>query len=343
MSATTRESTHDCDRDVAVVGGGPAGCAAAVFCAREGLDTVVFDRGRSSLKRCAHLENYLGFPAGIDVETLYRLFHDHAGTAGSEVVSDLVESVARAEDGDGFVVDPQEGESVTARRVVAATRYDGSYLRGLDDDAAMFETYEHGGEEHDWFDREYADRDGTTPVDGLYVASPSEEADTQAIMAAGRGARVAHRVIADARIDAGWWEAVADGTDWVRREAELDDEWADRDRWIEWFDDHYGDEAPVDADSERYRRVRAAAIDESLSSYVEPDEVDARAAEGQAALASHLDADRVVDAVDAEALLDSVDAEILSDAVDDETLLDAVDEDSVRDRAAELGATRGGS
>ncbi|TKX57345.1 NAD(P)/FAD-dependent oxidoreductase [Halorubrum sp. SS7] len=343
MSTTDPEATHDCDRDVAVVGGGPAGCSAAVFCAREGLDTVVFDRGRSSLKRCAHLENYLGFPAGIDIETLYGLIHDHAETAGCEIDSDLVESVDRADDGEGFVVTPQEGDPVTARRVIAATRYDGSYLRGLDDGAAMFETYEEGGEEHDWFDREYAAHDGTTPVDGLYVASPSEEADTQAIMAAGRGARVAHRVIADARIDDGWWEAVADGVDWVRREAELDDEWNDRDRWTEWFDDHYGDDAPVDTDSDRYRRVRAAAIDESLSSYVEPDEIEERAAEGQAALASHLDADRVAGALDAETLLDAVDTETLLDGVDDETLLDAVDEDSVRDRAAELGATRGGS
>jgi choline dehydrogenase-like flavoprotein len=325
MSTTEHEATHDRDRDVAVVGGGPAGCSAAVFCAREGLDTVVFDRGRSSLKRCAYLENYLGFPAGIDVETLYDLMYAHAETAGSEVVPDLVESVDRADDGAGFVVAPQEGDPVTARRVIAATRYDGEYLRGLGDDAAMFETYEHDGEAHEQFDREYADRDGTTPVDGLYVASPSDEADTQAIMAAGRGARVAHRVVADDRIDDGWWAAVADGTDWVRREAELDDEWSDRDRWVEWFDGYHGADAPVDTDSERYRRVRAAAIDDSLSSYVSPDEIDDRAAEGQAALVERLDPERVVEAVGAE------------------TLLEHVDDESIRERARELDASEGGS
>ena len=59
--------------DVVVIGGGPAGCAAGIFTARYGLDTVLFDRGRSSIQRCAHLENYLGFPAGIDVETLYEV------------------------------------------------------------------------------------------------------------------------------------------------------------------------------------------------------------------------------------------------------------------------------
>jgi len=321
MTTPETEPTHGSVYDVVIVGGGPAGCSAGVFCAREGLDTVIFDRGRSSLNRCAHLENYLGFPAGIDVETLYELMHDHAGTAGCEIVSDLVESVERTANEEGFHVTPQEGDPVTARRVIAATRYDGEYLRGLDDDAAMFETHEYDGEEHEHFDSEYANHDGTTPVERLYVASPSEEADTQAIMAAGRGARVAHRAIAEARMDDDWWPEVAESVDWVRREAELDDEWADRDRWVEWFDDYYGEDAPVETDSDRFQRVREADIDDSLSSYVSPDELGERAAAGQEALAAHLDAERLIAAVDAE------------------TLLDHVDDDLIRDRARELDAT----
>jgi hypothetical protein len=309
VTVTNERNEHRYDRDVVVVGGGPAGCSAGVFCAREGLDTLVFDRGRASIQRCAHLENYLGFPAGIDIETFYDLMHAHAETAGCEIVPDLVESVDHADDAEGFRVVPQESESVTARRVVAATRYDGEYMRGLDDDEAMVETYEHDGVEHEQFDREYADRDGTTPVEGLYVASPSEEADTQAIMAAGRGARVAHRVVAEARMDRGWWEAVADGVDWVRREAELDDEWADRDRWIEWFDEYHGEDAPVETDAERFQRVREAEIDDSLSSYVSSEGIEARAAAGQEALAAHLDVERIVAAVGVETLLDHVDDE----------------------------------
>ncbi|MDZ5812315.1 NAD(P)/FAD-dependent oxidoreductase, partial [Halorubrum sp. AD140] len=265
--------------DVAVVGGGPAGCSAGVFTSRDGLDTVVFDRGRSSIKRCAHLENYLGFPAGIDVDTFYGLMHDHAEAAGCAIVDDLVESVTETTDG-RFRVEPQEGDPVTAERVVAATRYDAEYLRDLDDGGAMFETYEHDGEEHERFDREYPDRDGTTPIDGLYVASPSDEADTQAIMAAGRGARVAHRVVADARVDDGWWDEVAEGVDWMRREASLDEEWADRERWTEWFDEYYGDDAPIDPDSERFERVRETYIDEQLSTYLSPEAIHERSHAG---------------------------------------------------------------
>jgi threonine dehydrogenase-like Zn-dependent dehydrogenase len=317
---TASEQTHGFDHDVVIVGGGPAGCSAGVFCARGGLETVVFDRGRSSLRRCAHLENYLGFPGGVDIETFYDLMHDHAETAGCAVVPDLVESVDHTDDGDGFRITPQEGDPVTALRVVAATRYDGEYLRGLDDDAAMFETHEHDGEVNEHFDGSYADHDGTTPVEGLYVATPSE-ADDQAIVAAGRGARVGRRVTADARVDDGWWEAAAEGVDWMRRDAELEGEWTDRDTWAEWFDDYHADRAPVAPDADRFRRVREASIDDSLSSYLAPEVIDARAAAGQEALAAHLDVDRIVAAVGAE------------------TLLDHLDGDAIRDRATALDTT----
>jgi hypothetical protein len=294
------------DHDVVVVGGGPAGCAAGVFCAREGLDTAIYDRGRSSLKRCAVLENYPGFPDGIDIETMYDLLQDHAETAGCAIVPELVESLER--EGGGFRVTPQIGDPVTARRVVAATRYDGEYMRGLDDDAAMFDG--------DSFDRGYADHDGTTPVDGLYVASPSEGSQ-QAIVAAGRGARVAKRVIADARIDDGWWPDVAEGVDWVRREAELDDEWADRERWVEWFDDYYGADAPVDPDSERYRRVRDAYIAESRESYIDAASISSRASQGRETLATHLDTEAVVEGCVETALLEAIDDAAIADYVDD--------------------------
>ncbi|MDB2244944.1 FAD-dependent oxidoreductase [Halorubrum ezzemoulense] len=303
------------DRDVVVVGCGPAGCAAAVFAARDGLDVTVFDRGRSSLARCAHLENYPGFPAGVDVGTLSDLMREQAERAGCAVVDDLVETVERATDGgpgeppEGdaprFVVTPQEGDPVTARRVVAATRYDGEYLRGLDEDGAMFEARDRDGETREDFDREYADRDGKTPVEGLYVASPSD-ADRQAVTAAGRGARVGKRVVADARIDDGWWPAAAEGVDWVRREAEREGEWTDRERWVEWFDETHAD-GPVDPDSERFARVREAAVDDALSAYVDADEAAARAAAGHRALAERLDPEAVVDAHGPAALLDALD------------------------------------
>lgn len=296
-SSTGRSSVTDrstdptddgADYDVVIVGGGPAGCSAGVFTARYGLDTVVFDRGRASLKRCAFLENYLGFPAGIDVETLYDLMSDHAETAGCEVVPDLVESVDRRDVGEGFVVETQEEEKpVTARRVVAATRYDGEYMRGLDDEAAMFETHEHEGERVERFDRSYAAADGTTPVDGLFVASPSEAADRQAIVAAGRGARVGLAVIAATRRAEGYPESVATHYDWVRRDAERDEKWRDRDRWRELFEGWLPD--GHDLDAERLCELREREIDRRLDTYRTDDEIAAATERGQRRLLEHVD------------------------------------------------------
>ena len=287
---TDEPSIPGYDHHVAVVGGGPAGCSAGVFTARAGLGTVIFDRGRSSLRQCAYLENYLGFPGGIDVETLYDLMYDHAETAGCVVVENLIDSVERDDDG-GFVLTPQESDPVTARRVIAATRYGGDYLRGLDD--PMFETGEHDGEEYERFDRSYADTDGTTPVEGLYIASPSE-ADRQAITAAGRGARAGIALVADVRRTEGYPDPLADHYDWVRRSAERSDEWSDRDRWREWFDDRLPEDHGLD--DERRVELRERAIDRRFGTYLSDGEIDRQTRRGHERLLASVDDDLILDA-----------------------------------------------
>lgn len=277
------------DVDVVIVGGGPAGCSAGVFTARYGLDTSIFDRGRSSIRRCAHLENYPGFPAGIDIGTFQDLLHAHATEAGCEIVPDMVESIEHVDDG-GFVVEPQEGDAVTAARVVAATRYDGEYLRPLDEDA-MFESHEHDGEIHERFDRSYAATDGTTPIDGLYVASPSDESDRQAIIAAGRGGRVGLAVVDEVRREQGYFEGFADHYDWVRDEAELTGEWADRERWHEYADAGRPDDH--DVSEERWATLREREIDRRFAQYIDAEEIERRGVAGQRALLEHIDNDLI--------------------------------------------------
>ncbi|WP_415380438.1 FAD-dependent oxidoreductase [Halosimplex sp. TS25] len=290
------------DRDVVVVGGGPAGASAAVFTARYGLDTLVFDRGRSSIQRCAHLENYLGFPEGIDIETFYDLIHDHVEEAGCEIRDDLVESVERVDRSDaadgtdaagagGFVVEPQEGEPVTAERVVAATRYDGEYLWPLGGEE-MVAIHDHGDEEHEHFDDEYPDADGSTPVDGLYVATPSD-ADEQAIVAAGRGAQTARTLIRDVRLDLGIPSEFADHHDWVRQSAELDDEGRDRDRWREWFDDRLPD--GHDFDPDELAEIRATEIDRVFETYIDDEAIERRHERAQERLLDHVDDERILE------------------------------------------------
>lgn len=319
-------------RDVVVVGGGPAGTATGVFCAREGLDTLVFDRGRSSLKRCAFLENYPGFPAGIDIETLYDLFHEQLTEAGCELVPDLVASVERTET--GFRVETDEGRTVATERVVAAAKYDADYLRPLGTSDAMFETHDHDGETVETFDRDYPADDGSTPIEGLYVAGPLAGVPDQAIVAAGHGATVGRRLIADTRREDGYWDAVADRTDWVRRDAELDAEWQDRDRWHEWFESQIP--ADLDRDAEPIERVRTEVVEATLDTYIDAEEIERRRERGHRHLAAQLDEEAVLAGQDDAARLAALDSDddavaaALVDSVDSAAVLDALDDEAIR-------------
>lgn len=279
------------DRDVVVVGGGPAGCSAGVFTARSGLDTVIFDRGASSLDRCAHLSNYLGFPAGIDVETARDLAHEHARRAGCSVAAAVVTAVER--DCDGFRVETGADRTVGAARVIAATKYDATYLRPLDE-PAMFDGA-------DGLAPDSVAADGTTPVDGLYVAGPIGGAGDQAIIAAGHGATVARALVREARRAEGYRGRFAERYDWLRRAAELEGEWADRDRWREWYDD----EAPDDPDAE----LRERYIDDRLDAYLDEAEIAARRTRAHRALAEHLDPGALLDALDDERIRTYLDGE----------------------------------
>jgi len=291
----------DATREVVVIGGGPAGCSAAVFTARYGLDTVVFDRGPAALRRCAYLENYLGFPAGIDVDTFHELMHEHVERAGSTLRPELVESVERPEDdtptpGDArFVVETDEGRRVGAEYVLAAAWYDGSYLRPLGEDA-MFEEHEHHGELEERFDPEYPDEDGRTPFEGLYVASPAGQRSAQAIVAAGNGAHVARCLLEDRRRARGYPEGVATEYDWLRQDSEFSGEWADRDRWREWFENEAGEDH--DLDDERLAELRERYIDRAFETRLTDAEAQSRADGGVEQLVDVLGPERVLDAVD---------------------------------------------
>jgi thioredoxin reductase len=312
--------------DVAVVGGGPSGCAAAVFTARYGFDTVVFDRGNAAFRRCAYLENYLGFPAGIGVETFTSLMHDHVAEAGADYVADMVESVERTDDGGkgdegdggkgdegasedtegGFVVHTQDGRRVRTEYVVAAAWYDGEYLRGLDDDDEMFDHHDHHGESHEQFDSSYPDDDGRTPVDGLYVAAPTGNRNAQVGIAAGQGAHVARCLIADHRREQGYPGGVlAAHYDWLRPDSEFQGEWADRDRWREWFDNQIPDDA--DVDEAHLADLRESYIDRAFETRRSDDETAAAEARGIRRLVASIGTERVLDAIDDDVLSNYLD------------------------------------
>ncbi|WP_330632954.1 FAD-dependent oxidoreductase [Halocatena halophila] len=285
----------ECAVDVVIVGGGPSGCGAGISTARYGLETLVFDRGNASLRQCAYLENFLGFPGGIDVPTFYDLMHDHVSSAGGEVIADRVCDVTAIDS--GFRVDTDDDRTITAPFVVATSSYDGGYLRGLDDDTELFETHCHDGETHEHFDSEYVREQGRTPIDGLYVAGGLAGHGEQALIAAGHGMTVGRALLEDVRRADGWWDEVAPHYDWRRRTESFQHDFDDTEALHELFD---ATRLPDDhnIDDSVHERVRATAIELFTNSHIDRDTVDQRIAEGYDRLVAQLDQSQLLERID---------------------------------------------
>jgi thioredoxin reductase (NADPH) len=108
--------------DVAIIGAGPAGLAAAVYAASEGLSVIVFDAhgAGGQAAASARIENYLGFPTGISGHALaYRAFMQ-AVKFGAEI--SIPSEIARLECGvSPFRVHLSDGRLVSAHSVVIAS------------------------------------------------------------------------------------------------------------------------------------------------------------------------------------------------------------------------------
>ena len=185
---------------------------------------------------------------------------------------------------------------MTAEHVLAAAWYDGAYLRPLVGEGA-FEVHEHHGESHERFDPAYADADGRTAVDGLYVAAPAGDRSAQVIVAAGHGAHVARSLLEDVRSSRGYPDGVAAHYDWLRPAAEFEGEWGDRDRWREWFANEAGDHG---LDAERFEELRERYIDRAFNTNLGDSEIEARSDRGLERLLDVIGQDRVLEALDDE-------------------------------------------
>ncbi|HET8751087.1 MAG TPA: FAD-dependent oxidoreductase [Gaiellaceae bacterium] len=122
--------------DLLVVGAGPAGLAAAVYGASEGLDTLVIESTAlgGQAGSSSRIENYLGFPAGISGAELTSRAVSQARKFGARPATPY--SAVALEPGDGrHVVQLEEGHEVVARAVILATgaEYRRLPLDGLSD------------------------------------------------------------------------------------------------------------------------------------------------------------------------------------------------------------------
>ena len=108
--------------DLVIVGGGPAGLAAAVYGASEGLKTIMVERegpggqaGQSS-----RIENYLGFPAGLSGSELTQRATTQARRLGAELLT-LKDTTGLRVEGSGRIVELSGGGNLSASTVLIAS------------------------------------------------------------------------------------------------------------------------------------------------------------------------------------------------------------------------------
>src|ERR687886_2005611 len=108
--------------DLVIVGGGPAGLAAAVYGASEGLRTIMVEREApgGQAGQSSRIENYLGFPAGLSGSDLARRATDQARRLGAELLT-LQDAAGLRVEGSGRIVALSGGGSLSASSVLVAS------------------------------------------------------------------------------------------------------------------------------------------------------------------------------------------------------------------------------
>ena len=109
-------------RDLVIVGAGPAGLAAAVYAASEGLDVLVIETSApgGQAGTSSKIENYLGFPTGISGQALAARAYTQAQKFGAQVI--IAQSATRLTcEHKPYSVEIGKGTRVPTRTVVIAT------------------------------------------------------------------------------------------------------------------------------------------------------------------------------------------------------------------------------
>ena len=108
--------------DLVIVGGGPAGLAAAVYGASEGLRTVMVEREApgGQAGQSSRIENYLGFPMGLSGSDLARRGTDQARRLGAELLT-IQDAVGLRAEGAGRFVELSGGGTLSTNCVLVAS------------------------------------------------------------------------------------------------------------------------------------------------------------------------------------------------------------------------------
>ncbi|MCL6593958.1 MAG: FAD-dependent oxidoreductase [Alicyclobacillus sp.] len=171
--------------DVAIIGAGPAGASAAIFCAKAGKKTLVIDHDLSITRR-AWIENHYGVPQ-ISGPDLVEIGKQQAEKFGAEFIKAQATNVQQT--AEGLVVETETGR-YTARHVILAT---GLYT----DLAEAIGLRTKPGTEPRIKTIVDVDSQGKTHIPGVWVAGTLAGVSVHTIITAGDGAKVAINVISE--------------------------------------------------------------------------------------------------------------------------------------------------
>lgn len=171
--------------DIAIIGAGPAGSSAAIFTAKAGKRTVVFDDGQSIAKR-AWVENHYGIEA-ISGPDLLETGKRQAQNFGAELVNTKVTDIKKT--GEHFLITTDNGE-FAATQVIFATGLlaDTAEKVGLNTKPALEPRIKTIID---------VDATGRTNIPGIWAAGTIAGVSVHNTIIAGDGAKVAINVISE--------------------------------------------------------------------------------------------------------------------------------------------------
>ncbi len=123
-------------RDLIIIGSGPAGWTAAIYAARAELKPLVFEglETGGQLMTTTDVENFPGFPKGIQGPELMQLMREQAKRFGTEIISELVESLKPIEGGFELTA---KGQTYQSKTIILATGATARRL-GLESEKALY-------------------------------------------------------------------------------------------------------------------------------------------------------------------------------------------------------------
>ncbi len=123
-------------RDLIIIGSGPAGWTAAIYAARAELKPMVFEGAEpgGQLMTTTEVENYPGFPKGIQGPELMQLMKEQAVRFGTEIISTRVESLKKIDGGFEIIA---EGKNYQSKTIIMSTGASARRL-GLPSEKALY-------------------------------------------------------------------------------------------------------------------------------------------------------------------------------------------------------------